>query len=160
MRETESGAWHLFCYDTERGVWYREDALHAQCFAAVRGELYAIDAASGALLALRGTTGEPESSLPWMAETGLLDYQTPERKYVSRYTLTLRVTAGAKISLWLRYDSEGDWEKSGEVELFSNGTAVIPVRPRRCDHLQLRICGEGEVRLCALTRILETGSDL
>ena len=70
------------------------------------------------------------------------------------------MTAGAKISLWLRYDSEGDWEKSGEVELFSNGTAVIPVRPRRCDHLQLRICGEGEVRLCALTRILETGSDL
>ena len=160
MRETESGAWHLFCCDTERGVWYREDALHAQCFAAVRGELYAIDAARGTVLALRGTAGEPESSLPWMAETGLLDYQTPERKYVSRYTLTLRVTAGAKISLWLRYDSEGDWEKSGEVELFSNGTAVIPVRPRRCDHLQLRICGEGEVRLCALTRILETGSDL
>ena len=160
MRETESGAWHLFCYDTERGVWYREDALRAQCFAAVRGELYAIDADSGALLALRGTTGEIESSLAWMAETGLLDYQTPERKYVSRYTLTLRVTAGAKISLWLRYDSEGDWEKSGEMELFSSGTAVIPVRPRRCDHLQLRICGEGEVRLCALTRILETGSDM
>ena len=41
-----------------------------------------------------------------------------------------------------------------------NGTAAIPIRPRRCDHVQLRICGEGEARICALTRVLETGSDL
>ena len=159
MRERESGEWNLFCYDTERGIWYREDSLQALCFAECGGEVYAVDAQSGALLALRGSAGTPEAELSWMAETGLLDYQTTDRKYVSRYTLSLRMGAGARLTLWLRYDSEGEWEKSGEVELVSKGTVVIPIRPRRCDHLQLRLCGEGEVKICALTRILETGSD-
>ena len=160
MRNRRSGEWSLFCLDTERGVWYREDKLHALCFAAARDELYAVDAESGALLALRGSAGEKEASLPWMAETGLMDYQTPDRKYISRYTLTLRMEAGARIELWLRYDSRGDWEKSGVVEPIRSGTAVIPIRPRRCDHVQLRLKGEGEVTVCALTRILETGSDV
>lgn len=160
LRETESGAWSLFCLDTRQGLWYREDALHALCFAAAHGELFAVDAESGAVLALKGSVGEREERLPWMAETGLLDYRTPDRKYLSRLTLTLRMAAGARISLWLRYDSEGEWEKSGALELMINGTAAIPIRPRRCDHVQLRICGEGEARICALTRVLETGSDL
>ncbi len=160
QRETATGNWSLFCFDTERGLWYREDALHALCFAAAHGELYAVDAASGAVLAMKGSVGEPEEKLSWMAESGLLDYQTPDRKYLSRLTLTLRMAAGARITLWLRYDSEGPWEKCGMLALMNNGTAVIPIRPRRCDHVQLRICGEGEARICAITRVLETGSDL
>ena len=28
------------------------------------------------------------------------------------------------------------------------------------DHLQMRICGEGEAKICALSRILEIGSAL
>ena len=160
MRETESGEWSLFCLDTGRGIWYREDGLHALCFARADGELYAIDAESGALLAMKGSVGTAEERLPWMAETGLLDYQTPDRKYLSRYTLTLRMESGSKLSIWLRYDSEGDWLKSGEIELFGNGTVSLPIRPRRCDHLQMRICGEGEAKICALSRILEIGSAL
>ena len=161
MRRSEDGVWQLFCYDTERGIWQREDELHVGCFAAAGGELYALDAESGKLLALKGSVGEPETSLPWLAETGLLDYRSPDRKYVSRYTLTLRMSEGARVQLWLRYDSAGDdWEKCGEIGQFVNGSVAIPVRPRRCDHMQLRISGEGEVRLCALTRILELGSDV
>jgi hypothetical protein len=57
------------------------------------------------MLALRGSAGEREERFAWMAETGILDYRTADRKYVSRYTLTLRMTPGAKLSLWLRYDS-------------------------------------------------------
>ena len=160
MRESGSGAWSLFCLDTERGIWYREDALHAGAFAAADGELFAADTSSGALLALKGSVGTVEENLSWMAETGLMDYQTPDRKYVSHYTLTLRMESGSRLSIWLRYDSAGDWIKSGEVELFGNGTVSLPIRPRRCDHLQLRIRGEGEAKICALSRVLETGSDL
>ncbi len=159
MRESGSGAWSLFCFDTERGIWYREDALHALCFAQADGELYVVNAETGELIAIKGSVGTMEESLSWMAETGLLDYQTPDRKYVSRYTLTLRMERGSRLSIWLRYDSTGDWIKSGEVELFGNGTVSLPIRPRRCDHLQLRICGEGEAKICALSRALETGSE-
>lgn len=160
LRETATGNRQLFCFDTQRGLWYREDGLHALCFAPAHGELYAIDADTGAVLAMKGSVGAPEETLAWMAESGLLDYRTPDHKYLSRLTLTLRLAAGARITLWLRYDSEGDWERCGLLTLVKSGTAVIPIRPRRCDHMQLRICGEGEARICAITRVLETGSDL
>ena len=36
----------------------------------------------------------------------------------------------------------------------------LPLLPLRCDHLRLRISGSGDVRLHALHRYLETGSEL
>ena len=39
-------------------------------------------------------------------------------------------------------------------------TVLLPVRPRRCDHLRLRLEGEGELRLFSITRTLRKGSDL
>lgn len=152
--------WRLFSFDTRRGVWYREDALHALCFAAAAGELYAVDAASGELLALKGTAGTPEAALSWMAETGPQHYETADRKYLSRYNLSLRMAEGATLAIYLRYDSAGDWEESGTIAFSGTGTVVIPIRPRRCDHLQLRLVGQGEAQICALTRVLEVGSDV
>ncbi|MBR1457457.1 MAG: hypothetical protein IJ594_09925 [Oscillospiraceae bacterium] len=155
-----SDRWHLFTFDTERGIWYREDDLHARCFAAADGELYCLEADTGRVLALKGTVGEPEESLRWMAESGILHYQTADRKYVSRYALSLRMRQPASLSIYLRYDSDGDWELSGQVALSGTGTVTVPIRPRRCDHLQLRLVGEGEVKLYAITRVLELGSDM
>lgn len=154
------GEFRLFVFDTQLGVWYREDNLHAQCFAAVDGELYCIDADSGRLLALKGREGVLEESLPWMAETGILHYRTSDRKYVSRYGLSLRMKSPARLAIYLRYDSDGDWELSGEVALSGTGTVTVPIRPRRCDHLQMRLVGEGEVKIYAITRVLEVGSDM
>ena len=159
MRDA-AGAWHLFVFDTALGLWVREDDLHAACFAAVDGELYCLEEGSGRVLALKGTDGTPEESLHWMAETGLLHYGTADRKYVSRYSLSLRMQPPARLQIFLRYDSAGDWEKSGELSLSGAGTVTVPIRPRRCDHLQLRLEGEGACRLYALTRVLETGSDV
>ena len=155
-----AAGWRLFSYDTRRGVWYREDALHALCFAAAGEELYAIDAESGALLALKGTAGTPEASLSWMAETGVQHYETAARKYLSRFNLSLRMAPGASLSVFLRYDSAGDWEPGGTLRFSGTGTVTVPIRPRRCDHLQLRLVGQGEAQIYALTRVLEVGSDV
>ena len=67
---------------------------------------------------------------------------------------------GARLAIYLRYDSDGDWEEGGAVALSGTGTVAVPIRPRRCDHLQLRLVGEGACRIYALTRVLETGSDM
>ena len=158
--EDGAGAAHLFVYDTEQGLWTKEDGLRVLAFAADEEELYAIDADTGALLSLKGSKGQREESLSWLAETGILHYRSADRKYVSRYNLSLRMAAPARLRLWLRYDSEGDWEAAGELTLSGPGTVTVPVRPRRCDHLQLRLEGEGELKLYAITRVLETGSDM
>ena len=67
---------------------------------------------------------------------------------------------GAAVRMELQYDSSGVWEPAGEIA--GRGMAasfVVPIIPRRCDHLQLRLSGEGEFKLFSLTRILEKGGD-
>ena len=155
----QGGDWSLFCYDPALGLWHREDKLHALFFAALEDELYTVDADSGALLALKGSQGQPEAELHWMAETGILRYAGPDRQYLSHFDLTLQAEEGSLLEVWLRYDSRGDWERVAQVEPSGSGTLTLPVQPRRCDHLQVRLCGRGEMRLYAWSRVLETGSD-
>ena len=152
--------WSLFCYDTRLELWVREDELHALGFARVGQELWAIDADSGDLLALRGSEGEPEADFDWLAETGPLRYETPDRKYLSRFDVSLSLEPGASLEVWLRYDSQGDWVSGGRLSSPERGTLVFPIRPRRCDHVQLRLGGRGGAVIHALSHILETGSDM
>ncbi len=158
-------AWHLFCCDTARGIWMREDSLHAEEFAAVDDELYV--RSGNRLIALNGTAGTLEEALPWMAETGVIHYDRslsgagvlPVR-YLSRFGLRVQLQAGGLLQLYIEYDSDGKWVFSGEVKARRLGSYTLPVRPRRCDHLRLRLVGEGEMRLFSLAQVLEKGSDV
>jgi hypothetical protein len=38
-------------------------------------------------------------------------------------------------------------------------TITVPVIPRRCDHLRLKLTGTGDVKIYSIARILELGSD-
>ena len=62
---------------------------------------------------------------------------------------------------FIQYDSDGKWEKRGVVRGMGKGvTFMLPIVPRRCDHLRFKIKGEGEFRLYSITRVLEKGSDM
>ncbi len=159
MRDADS-AWHLFVYDLNRGLWCREDTLHALCFARVDSELYAVDAESGALLALRGTEGALEEDFDWYAETAVQTWEVPDRKYLSRYDIRLKLGEGASVSVLLEYDSSGVWVESGSITRQGLGSALLPIRPRRCDHLRMRLEGHGEAQLLSIARVLEVGSDI
>ena len=149
--------WHLFCYDVKKGIWMREDNLHAEGFAPLGDELYA--KVGNSILALNGTDGAQEETVEWYAETGIQYYQQPDRKYLSRYNIRLNMERGSKMQIFFEYDSSGLWEFQQEVRLPVTGTAMIPVRPRRCDHLRMRLEGSGDVRIFSIARILELGSD-
>ena len=151
--------WNTFCYDIGKGIWTLEDELHAMSWAAVGEELFAIDAESGALLAVNGTEGEKESLLPWMVETGTERYETVDKKYVQRYTISLTMARGSSAAVYLQYDSSGDWIQSGEIRAPGTSTVTLPIRPRRCDHLKLRIVGVGDVTIYAISRLLAGGSE-
>ncbi len=154
-----NNAWHLFVYDISRGIWLREDALHALCFAKVDDEIYCIDAASKKLLAINGTTGTSEDTVSWQAVSGIQYYEYPDRKYISRFNIRLMMESGASFSVYLQYDSDGVWHNCGTLRRAQTGTVTLPIRPRRCDHMQMKIAGQGNVRVFSITRILEVGSD-
>ena len=150
------GQRHLFVYDTARGLWHRQDDLQVDAFCPCRGELYAL--CGNEIWGLKGD-GEPEAAVSWMAETGPLGLSLPDMKYVSRLTVRLMLEPGARCSFYAQYEGESAWEP-----LFSlTGTHLrsfsIPIRPRRCDHMKLRLEGQGVAKLYSLTKTIEEGSE-
>ena len=152
------GAPSLFVYDIPRRLWMREDELAVDAFVPLGSELYAL--AGERLIALMGTEGEPEPAVEWMAESGILCYQYPDRKYLSRYNFRLQMEEGARMDIYIMYDSSGIWERKGRISFKGTGTVTLPVRPRRCDHMRIRLEGKGEFRLFSIAKILSIGSDV
>lgn len=150
--------WSLFVYDTARGFWHREDGLQCLGFAAAEGDLYALG--TTAIWALMGSQGTEETGLDWSATSGILYAETVDRKYVSRYDLRLRMERGGELKIYLMYDSSGLWEEQGTVRFVGLSSVMVPIRPRRCDHLMIRLQGKGEVRVFSIARVLKEGSDL
>ncbi len=152
------GEWNLFVYDIRRNLWMREDELHAKAFASLGDELYCLT--GDALTALTGSVGTPEPFVAWACETGMLAYQQPDRKYVSRFNFRLSMEEGAQLDVYLMYDSSGEWVRQGRIKMKGTRTVTLPIRPRRCDHLRIRLVGKGEVRLYSIAKILTVGSDV
>lgn len=153
-------AWHLFVYDAAKGMWHREDNTHAMCFAAMDDDLYYIDADSSRMMCVNGTQGTAEEAPEWMAESGVIGYDYPDKKYLSRYNIRLQIEDGGELRLYCMYDSDGRWEHAGTIRRKGHGTFTVPVIPRRCDHMKLRLEGKGVVRVFSIAKILELGSDV
>ena len=154
-----NGRWNLFTYDTERGIWYREDDFHALGFGRVDDELFAIDEANNKLVAMRGTLGIIEDNFNWMADFGLWGTDYNGKKYLSRFDIRMYLEDGSKAELSIQYDSDGEWVKMGEIRGSRLGSRVIPVVPRRCDHLRFRLEGHGTCRIYSISRIMEVSTD-
>ena len=153
-----SNNWQFFCFDVSKGLWMHEDGLHAECFTAWGDELYC--QSNNKIIAINGTAGTKEAAPEWYAETGIMYYEYPDHKYVSRYNLRLNMDRTARAQLYIEYDSSGVWTFAGDIHVNETGTITLPVKPRRCDHLRMRIEGQGDVRLFSIARILSAGSDV
>lgn len=150
--------WHLFVYDIHRGMWMREDNLRVDQFARMDDELYAL--VGNQIFALNGTEGATEKKVKWMAETGILHFEHPGKKYVSRYNIRAALTPGSVVSLYVEYDSTGNWASIGRYVSTKTQAFTFMVKPRRCDHLRIKVQGEGDFQLFSITRVLEKGSDI
>lgn len=157
MRDLESEEDVLFVFDTGKGLWHKEDDLRAEGFASVGGELYCL--AQGRILGLLGSGEKAETAVPWMVQTGILGTDMPDRKYISRLNVRMSMDVGGRARFFVQYDSMGGWEHLGTVNVTSLKSFSLPIRPRRCDHLRLRIEGVGEARIYAITKTVEQGSD-
>ena len=156
--DDKDGLRQVFVYDIGRALWMKEDTLPVKYFARLDNELYAMT--EDCLWSISGSQGKRESFVPWMAESGILYYEYPDKKYISRINLRLSMEEGAWMDVFIQYDSSGIWESKGRVRLSGTGTVTVPVCPRRCDHMQLRLEGKGQFKLFSLAHILEIGSDM
>lgn len=161
-----NGKYCLFTYNTKTNIWYMEDHTKALGFGAVGDELYFIDEDHNTLVAVSGSraaqTGEftLEEDFEWMAEFGISGVDINGSHYLSRFDIRMYMEEGGGCDLEIMYDSDGVWRKQGETIRGSRmRNRMIPVVPKRCDHLRFRLKGKGEMRIYSISRYLEVGSD-
>ena len=159
MKSTD-GEYHLFVYDTAKGMWHKEDHLRADCFCSFMSEMYCIDHDSKHIITLLGSGTKSADRVPWMVETGLVGMSLPDMKFISRLLMRMSLEVGSQVEVSIQYDSVGDWEKVCQMTVTSLRSFSVPVRLRRCDHFRIRIEGEGEGRIYSITKTIEQGSDI
>ena len=152
--------WHLFVYDSSKGLWHREDDLHATHFVSWRGELYCVDADDRNIITLLGSGQEDETEVKWMVETGELGVTSPDMKYISRITLRMSMEVGAEMNIYAQYDLSDEWIQVCHIRSTNLRSFSIPIRPRRCDFMKLKIEAKGMGKIYAMTKTIEQGSDV
>lgn len=159
----------LYVYDIKRGVWSKETfvggaASNTEVEFAEHGESFFACVKNGAeattkLWDLHGYEGTQETSVAWLAESGLIGYADAEQKYMSRLDLRLILPAGSTMGVQIEYDSSRTWETQAQLSGGGTGSVMIPVRPRRCDHFRIRLAGLGDMQLYSLQKTYQRGSD-
>ena len=169
--EDVKGDWFLFTYDTSSKVWYREDDFQALGFGRVADELFAINEKDNKLWSMTGSMGTIEDDFSWYAVFGLQGIQyaasdygyaredTPASRYLSRFDIRMYLEESSRAELEIQYDDSGVWESQGEIKGTKVRQFVLPVIPKRCDHLRFRLKGQGNMRVYSISRVLEVGAD-
>lgn len=152
------GAYHLFVYDMAKGMWHKEDDLQVDCFCSCRGEMYAIS--GGKIITMLGSGTKDTEPVAWMAETGEIGISSPDMKYISRITIRMSMDSESDLRIFAQYDFCDEWEQVCTLRSTNLRSFSIPIRPKRCDHMKLRIEGEGMVKIYSITKTIEQGSEL
>ncbi|MBE6935625.1 MAG: hypothetical protein E7458_03895 [Ruminococcaceae bacterium] len=155
MRD-DAGDWQLYCYDTVRGVWLREDGLHAAAFSLYDGRLYCAAEEAGTILSFGGPV---EAGIPWQAVSTPFYEDSFRRKRLTKLLIRAELPAGSTIRVAISYDG-GDWQELYNTRAPRWRVAILPVRPKRCDSFRLRLMGEGDVTIRGIAREYLLGSEV
>ena len=160
------GSWELFVYDEASGLWHREDDTQVKWFARVGGELYFI-AGDNALYTVNGSTslyegdegslGETEDPVQWFCETG--DMGGGLHEYLAGLQFCFQLAAGSSVTVRLQYDG-GEWEEIAQVTSSEKRVFTLPVIPKRCVFLRIRLEGTGEMQLYSIAKTTESATEL
>ncbi len=164
--EDENGVWSLFVYDTEKGVWMREEK-HLQILDFGLGRNLSFLDTGGRIWLLGDADEIPEdaqkedvSKLDSFLEFGDFVYSSPDKKGIAKIQIRLEGDASSKITLLVMYDSSGTWECVQTLCTAKKCSYYLPVIPRRCDHFRLKFEAVGSWKLYSLSVESYAGSAL
>lgn len=172
--EDQEGAWQLLVYDTAAGVWTREDDTHALGFASCLTETFMLRADGELYALLPGEYNkdffmvgsdytvyaqeETDEEVSWELRTGEILRELPDHKYIGKIQLYLELDPGARAEVALRRDG-GAWETVQELSGGDQRRCTLPIYPRRCDRMEIRLTGVGHARLVNWSKYVGYGSE-
>lgn len=147
MRELGTLRWGLYVYDPTAGLWTREDDARVVDFAAGPESLYFL---TGGQILYQGDEGSHPDPFPWMAQFAPFYDGTQSRKRHNRLLLRLELPPKAWALAEVRRDN-GPWEAVWRGAGAQSNSFRIPILPRRCDRMEVRLSGEGGFVLRGMT---------
>jgi hypothetical protein len=104
-------------------------------------------------------TYQEAAAIPWYAESGLIGLENPDKKYLVKLAVRLRLDPGASARVSVQYDSSQVWKQVWATVSDSLKTVTVPVLPIRCDHMRIRIEGVGACRIYSIIKTFEAAED-
>ena len=162
--QNAAGHWWIYVYDTQRGVWHKEDEIRALGFAGMGGTLYCLTD-SGEIWAMGPLQDPPEDSteetqVEWAAEFSDFTENDPNHKGVSKLQIRLELAEEANVCVLIQFDSDGEWHHVRSITgQAKKRSYYLPITPRRCDHYRLKLTGAGPCKVHSLVRESYSGSE-
>ena len=143
----------VLCYDLASGLWHREDAAAVLGFAETGGTLYA-QMRDGSVWRMAGeeVAGTAEESVAWQAVTGEIALRTGAGSYVGGLYLRAMLEAGSTMKIEASYDESGSFQTVYEIAGAAKRTYELPILPRLCESMRLRLSGQGDMRVYRLEK--------
>lgn len=143
----------VLCYDLASGLWHREDAAAVLGFAETGGTLYA-QMRDGSVWRMAGeaAAGQQEAAVEWQAVTGEIALRTGAGSYVGGLYLRAMLEAGSTIKVEASYDESGVFQTVYEIAGAAKRTYELPILPRLCESMRLRLSGQGDMRIYRLEK--------
>jgi len=180
--------WHMFCYDTQTGLWHRELCIDNtgeteyqmvfNGFAWANRGLYAAygqnfksgisntllyfisDDAPGSDLNME----DAETPVQWFIESDDFTETSPLRKWLDGIEIRAELEGEAWFSVDVKFNHWDEWQQIAGPFTVPTGhdsckkSYIIPNIPQRADYFKIRLRGEGRVWIYSIAPITEQGS--
>jgi hypothetical protein len=150
--QDENDDWNMFVYDIQKKLWHKEDNAHALRFCFHNNEMLFVTS-DGVLSVHEGG----DIPFNWMAVFGDYYERAENKKIYSKFTMRCQMESGSSLSIYMMYDG-GEWQPTYYKAFESDTVIQIPIIPRRCDKIRIKVVGEGYGVIETFVREYRVGS--
>ena len=150
----------MFIYYQDKGTWIKHDDLYSKVFCSLGTRLIFLKGKVFHTFNGDNINVEREKDMTWYLESGNLKEETLANKYIKRLMFHIRLSNQSHVDFLIKYDDEGTWEKVYTIDSAEDRSYVIPIIPRRHFKMKYRLEGKGMFKLFAISKNIETGSEV
>lgn len=168
LQNIETEKYELYVYDTEKGIWDKEDNTQFLDTFTYNENLYFIDGKTNYigcisdnnnLLSEINTEQYTEDKIEWMCETGNLYDNDLNTKFISQIQLLMELDNGTDVTVEIRTKNNESYKNIKEIHSTMKRSINIPFIPKRSDFLQIRLSGKGKARIYQIDIKYSGGSE-
>lgn len=164
--QNDSGEYDLFVFDTETGLWHKEDNTQMLSAVTYNNTMYYIDGNTGYIMSPDDSHNlisdssefECEGEFDWSCETGDLYDSDFSAKYISRVSIGVKCEKNAEIKVYAQFEEDGGFRELRTIRYDRKKPQMIPVAVRRSDYLRLRLEGKGQCNIYGISIEYAQGS--